>query len=120
MLLALAAFGGMLAQWRNGRSQRKKNLAEAIQAEAETKESEADTEVKLLPAYQAEVKHLREELKIATDKIDLLNTRLDEMGAALRVKNRTEAEWRAIAEKYHEQLKLHDIRPIVQMPDYVG
>ena len=113
IIMAVIALGGMFIQWRNGRSQAAKNLAEAGEAEA-------DTEVKLLPAYKEEVKSLREDLRLANERIDILKARLDTMGAELRLRHESASEYRVIAEKLTEQLKLHDIKPIVNLPDWIG
>ena len=85
MLLALAAFGGMLAQWRNGLTQRMTGDASAARDISEAYQT-------LIEPLEERVKELEEKLVLSDAKalrlekeLDLMKAREDEYLAGIRV-----------------------------------
>ena len=120
IVIAIAALLTAIIGYRRLKADNLKTRAEAHLANAEAREAEADREITLLPAYQAEVKSLREEVTRANKEVLQLRQHVDTLGAELRVQKRIVAEYKVTVDKLIQEMQLHDITPITRPPDYLG
>jgi uncharacterized coiled-coil DUF342 family protein len=113
LVMALVALGGMLIQWRNGRIASKTGDAQAAKDISE--------------AYQSLIDPLEKRIQDLTTEVGLekaqrleMQKRIDTLGAELRSAKSMLHEYRAGTDKLVEQMKLHDLKPVWNPPDWIG
>lgn len=113
LILAVAAIVGVFVQWRNGRTTNKTGDAQAARDISEAYQT-------LLTPLERRIEELEADLRNSKTEAEIMRRTIDALGAELRSAKHMMAEYQAGTDKLVEQLKLHDMKPIWNPPDWIG